>query len=199
MKRLPSGNARNFNQAMMEFGALICKPAFPLCPSCQLQSSCESLRLGLVDKRPERPPGREIIQINMATGLLVHEGKVFIQKRLATDVWANLWEFAGGRLKENESPSETVIREYQEETEFAVTPIQHITSVAHSYMHYRVTLHGYLCHLRGKKNIPVLHAAQEYKWIAWKDLEKYAFPAGHRKLILYINKTPAILHSVSAL
>ena len=180
---LPPGQAGEYNQAMMELGALVCLKKNPKCESCPVNSGCKAYILGLTNERPVSAVRKKTIPIDMACGILRKDGLFFIQKRLQDDVWAGLWEFPGGRLQENEIPEETVVREYKEETEFDVHNIRHIKTVQHSYMHYKVTLHGFFCDLKEEKQQPVLHAAQKYSWVSKKELGKYAFPAGHRKLI----------------
>ena len=43
---IPKGRAGDFNQALMELGALICEPAAPRCASCPVHDLCEARRLG---------------------------------------------------------------------------------------------------------------------------------------------------------
>ncbi len=183
---LPADQPRAFNQALMEFGALVCKPGVPNCGVCPFQEGCQALQAGTVGQRPVLPKRKETILINMACGLVRRQGKLLIQKRCADDVWANLWEFPGGRLKEGESPEQAVVREYLEETELQVAPTGKIATVQHTYMHYRVTLHGFFCDLLPDQGEPALHAAQEARWVEAEELANYAFPSGHRKLISYL-------------
>lgn len=119
----------------------------------------------------------------MVTGVLSHNGKVFIQKRQADDVWPNLWEFPGGVLHNGETPENALAREYLEETEIPIKVDDKITTLKHSYTKYRVTMHCYFCKLAQGKMKPQLHAAQEYKWVSSEELAHYAFPAPHRRLI----------------
>lgn len=185
---LPCGKSRLFNQALMELGALVCLPKKPQCLSCPLSLHCLAYKNDTVHERPVLPQKKKTIFIEMSTGILIKDGKVLIQKRQADDVWANLWEFPGGRLKEGESPEQTVVREFYEETELRIAPHTKVTSVNHSYLHYRVTLHGFLCTLSApNQGNPALHAAQQNNWVSWAELKDYAFPSGHRKLINYIN------------
>jgi A/G-specific adenine glycosylase len=53
----------------------------------------------------------------------------------------------------------------------------------HHYTRYRVTLHGFTGHLTGNEDIPVLHAARQYRWVALSRLPDFPFPAGHRQLV----------------
>jgi len=180
---IPLGKARFFNQALMELGALICLPRSPRCEACPVRNHCEAFAQGVVNERPVAGKAREIIPITMVSGVLRHQGKIYIQKRLADDVWPNLWEFPGGRIKEGETPEQALVREYGEETGFAIKDLKKIATIRHSFTRYRVTLHCYHCRLRGSATEPVLNAAQEYRWADPNELENFAFPAPHRRLI----------------
>ena len=186
---LPPGQARFFNQALMDLGGLSARrrirpAAIALwrdsVPHCTPVASTRGLWSFLA--------GRPSL-IEMATGVLAHRGRLFIQQRLAGDVWGSLWEFPGGRLEAGETPEETVIREYREETGFAVAILAGITTVVHHYMKYKVILHGFHCRLTEERTEPELQAAQDFRWVAPKDLADYGFPAGHRKLIEYMTKS----------
>lgn len=186
---LPHGRSRDFNQALMELGALVCLPKKPLCDGCPVVQWCKAYRLGIVHERPILPDKKKNIIIEMATGILNRGERILIQKRHADDVWGNLWEFPGGRLKEGETAQQAVVREFLEETGLIVKVAREITSVRHSYMHYRVILHGFFCDVIGsEKKEPGLFAAQENRWVLFSELDQFAFPSGHRKLIDYLFK-----------
>jgi len=180
---IPEHAPRNFNQALMELGALVCRPKNPDCRQCPIHNLCESYQLGIVAERPVLPPNKKIIRIEMATGVLQHKGKFFIQKRLEDGVWANLWEFPGGRLEPHETPEAAVVREFYDETELRIHRLHKIGVVMHSYTRYRVLLHCYACKLQNSKSDPCLHAAQQYRWTGGEALDDFAFPAPHRRLI----------------
>jgi A/G-specific adenine glycosylase len=188
---LPKGKARLFNQGMMELGALICIARNPRCKICPVREDCQAFSLGLVSDRPVLKEPVKTIFIEMATGILQRKGSILIQKRKTKGVWANLWEFPGGRLEPGETPEMALVREYLEETELAVGNLKKITTVQHSYTIYRVTLHCYFCSLVDTRHEPVLHGAQEYRWVKPDELSNYAFPAGHRKLIRYLQNKMA--------
>jgi A/G-specific adenine glycosylase len=181
---LPQDDARNFNQALMEFGALICTPKKPDCPICPLQQHCRSYTLDIVDFRPVPGKKEKRIDIFMACGIIQRGNLFYIQQRLEKDVWGGLWEFPGGRLKEGESPEQAAVREIIEETEFQVTGLRPFATTVHHYTKYRVTLEAFFCTLQDNQLAePVLHAASQYKWVAFNELSTFAFPAGHRQLI----------------
>ena len=187
---LPAGKARLYNQALMDFGALVCLPKSPRCDRCPVARSCRALAAGTVGQRPLPTRASAAIQVEMATGILGDGcGRLFIQQRLADDVWGGLWEFPGGRLKAGETPEEAVVREFREETGFAVQVCRAITTVRHSYTRYRVTLHCFGCRLVTGKTTPRLTAAQDYRWLPPQELHRHGFPAGHRKILEYLNES----------
>jgi A/G-specific adenine glycosylase len=181
---LAENNPRDFNQAMMELGALVCTPKKPACPACPIQHYCRALAADTVQLRPVPKKKEKKIEIVMACGIVQHNNRLFIQQRLADDVWGGLWEFPGGRLKQGETPEQAAVRELAEETEFVITRLRPFATVVHFYTKYRVTLHSFFCQLKdGQSPEPILHAASQYKWVKLEELNSFAFPSGHRKLI----------------
>jgi A/G-specific adenine glycosylase len=186
---LPPGEARDFNQALMDLGGMVCTPRNPDCGNCPVAGQCSAHRGDFVEDRPVKKQSGQRIHIEMATGLLVKRGHIFIQQRHNDDIWGGLWEFPGGRVEDGESPEEALIREYREETSFRVEICRKVTTVIHFYTQYKVTLHCYLCRLPGESLLPDLRAAQKYHWVDREQLENYGFPAGHRKFIEYMRST----------
>jgi A/G-specific adenine glycosylase len=183
---IPPGEARAFNQALMDLGALVCGRK-ARCQSCPLAGFCRAKRLGIVAERPV--PGKKYgySALEIISGVLVHNGRLFIQKRLDSGVWAGLWEFPGGRLEAGEEPAAGVVREFFEETEFPVTVKRCLGVVRHAYTRYRIRMHCFVCGFAqapdSEPPAPVLHAATDFRWAFPAELEGYAFPAGHRKLL----------------
>lgn len=179
---LAMDSPRELSQALMELGALVCTPRNPDCAVCPVQGGCKAFRAGTVSRRPVIRPKPERIEIVMACAIVEHEGRMFIQQRREDDVWGGLWEFPGGRLKNGESPEQAAIRELQEETEIRAADFRPFATVVHHYTRYRVTLHSYFCRAQANPR-PRLHAASQYRWVGFQELEQYPFPSGHRQLI----------------
>ncbi|WP_313804872.1 A/G-specific adenine glycosylase [Flavobacterium sp.] len=91
---LPKGKASEFNQAMMEFGALQCVPKNPNCTECIFNGSCSALKDGKVSQLPVKSKKTKVTN-RYFNYLIVKdgEGKSIIQKRTAKGIWYNLYEF----------------------------------------------------------------------------------------------------------
>lgn len=180
---LPKGEARYFNQALMELGAVICLPKNPLCQHCAIQKSCESYSLGLVQERPVPSKRKSSVPIEVAIGVLVRDGSILIQKRPPTGLMANLWEFPGGKLQDNETPEQALVREFHEELQLSICCLEKITLLRHSYTSFRVLLHAFWCRLENPAQHPVKRAATALRWVTPQQLDQFPFPAANRKLI----------------
>lgn len=85
--------ADEFNQAIMEFGALVCKPGKPDCATCPIHTSCYAFRKNAVlffpVKEKKSQPRDRYFQY-----LLIRQGKnTFLQKRETKDIWRHLYQF----------------------------------------------------------------------------------------------------------
>jgi len=194
---LPKGRARDFNQALMEFGSLVCSPRNPACAGCCLAECCLARKNGVQEDRPVIVKAPSPIYISMATGVLIHDGRILTQKRLADDIWGNLWEFPGGVVETGETPGQAVVREYLEETGLIVNHPEPIASFKHSFTRYRVTLHAFRVTLLSSPKELTLKAAQEHRWAGWSEIMKLAFPAGHRKLVRHLDNDSKFLAKVN--
>ena len=82
-----------YNQALMDFGAVICKPQNPLCHNCVLKDYCFAFKNDLVNRLPVK--GKKIKMTTRWFNYLVIEfqGKFYIRKRTGNDIWKSLHEF----------------------------------------------------------------------------------------------------------
>ena len=83
----------DFNQAMMEFGALICTP-FPDCNSCVLSSKCEALNKNEVEKLPVKLRKKKIKERFLNYIVLIDKNNnTIVEKRVEKDIWFKLNQF----------------------------------------------------------------------------------------------------------
>ena len=91
---LPKDKASEFNQALMEFGALQCVPKNPNCTGCIFKDSCLALQQKKVDALPVKLKKTKVVP-RYFNYLVVKDknGNALIQKRTAKGIWHNLYEF----------------------------------------------------------------------------------------------------------
>ena len=86
-------NPAEYNQAIMDFGAVVCKPVLPLCNICPLQKKCISYEKNLVHVLPKK--GKSIRKRERFFNYLIVEkgNKLYVKQRMNKDIWQNLYEF----------------------------------------------------------------------------------------------------------
>lgn len=195
LKLVPEGQAREHNQAIMELGALVCA-RIPRCDRCPVSVYCISNYEGVTDKRPVPGKKTAVKPFVVATGVLLHRGRIFVQKRHIGGVWGNLWEFPGGKVNEGENAKTAVVREFLEETGFAVYTAQEYGNIRHSYTTYKITMHCFGVELKNPPCLtdslpppPLLTAACAWQWADPATIETLPLPAPHRKLAQQIFAT----------
>ncbi len=175
----PAGKAREFCQALMELGALVCGKK-PRCGGCPVAGLCLALRRGTAGERPVKKPPARHKKLETAAAVILRGEKVFIRQRPAGGLWPGLWEFPGDVVAEGESPEAALDRVLGGGgSGMASAGAEKIGLVRHGYTVWRVTLHGYLLRLSPAASF----AGGGGRWVAKESLEEYAFPAGHRKLL----------------
>jgi mutator protein MutT len=119
--------------------------------------------------------------VDVAAGLVFHDGKLLITQRPTTGHLANLWEFPGGKREANESFEDCLHRELSEELLIQVSQLKLLGSVEHTYPEKTVHLKFFKCRLEG--GIPKAVGCQDFKWVDREELGGFEFPAADGKLI----------------
>ncbi|MEI7726373.1 MAG: A/G-specific adenine glycosylase [Bacteroidota bacterium] len=87
----------DFNQAMMEFGALVCTPANPGCKTCIFNKQCIAFKIDRVDEIPQRNVKASVRErfMHYLVVTVTHQGTEFIylNKRTGRDIWKNMYDF----------------------------------------------------------------------------------------------------------
>jgi A/G-specific adenine glycosylase len=100
-----------FNQALMEFGALQCTPGKPQCILCPLISGCEAYRKGMVEYLPvktksAKPKHRYFNYLVVIQEKSGNEKVLYLRKRTGNDIWKGLYELPLIEMAEASEPEE---------------------------------------------------------------------------------------------
>jgi A/G-specific adenine glycosylase len=182
----------NFNQAMMELGALVCSPRTPKCGECPLQKDCVAFATHRSSELPFKSKKAPVPHYDIAVGVVWHDGKILIGRRKETQMLGGLWEFPGGKLKVGENAEAAAVREVKEETGLDVCVLKKYCIVKHAYTHFKITLHAYACDVLS--GIAKPHATDELKWVHPEALRDYPFPTANKKVIQAIDQGPLFRH-----
>ena len=174
---LPPGHSSAFNQGVMDFGSLICRPRRPRCDECFLRDRCAAFRAGRQYDVP-RPTRRRLTKIRTSVALFLRDGCVYLQKRPPGGLFAGMWEFPGGKAEAGETSRAALVRECREELGIDCVPGRRVARVVHYYTVFEITLHAYRC------EPPVdLPLDRTHRWVALGEIGDYPMPSASRRII----------------
>lgn len=90
---IPAEHPAEFNQAIMEFGALQCTPTKPDCLFCPLQSTCFAFQHGMVQELPVKTKAKAARTRYFHYLVLRYQDVVYMRKRTGKDIWQGLYDF----------------------------------------------------------------------------------------------------------
>ncbi|HTN08042.1 A/G-specific adenine glycosylase [Agriterribacter sp.] len=162
-----------YNQAIMDFGAVVCKPKTPACNECIMHENCSAYQLELVADLPVKE--KKIVKKSrwLYYFIITYKNQVYIRKRTAKDIWQNLHEFL---LVEKDSPVTkknwlllSPVKQLLHPNEAVVTQVSKLYTQQLTHQ----TLHGQFIEISVNK-APNLGA--DFTGVTYAELGNYPFP-----------------------
>lgn len=93
-KLIDKKNPGDYNQAIMEFGAVQCKPNSPDCSVCPLKTECKAYKKGMIGVLPVKLKKTKIKKKYFNFVIIISDdGKTILQQRKGKGIWQNLYQF----------------------------------------------------------------------------------------------------------
>lgn len=119
----PTTQTANYNQAMMDLGAVVCKRTKPDCSNCPLANKCIALQSDRFSELPHKKPKKARPSKSIYWLIRIKDNQVLLNKRPPSGIWGGLWSFC-----------EVEQSEYQITNELKLTPI------LHKFSHYDLNI-----------------------------------------------------------
>ena len=163
-----TSSSAQFNQAIMDFGAIQCTPAKPQCLQCPLQDTCTAFREGRVAELPVKQKTLKVKERRLTYIYIRCQGMTAIRRRPAGDIWQGLYE---PLLIENEQLKMDNWAA-QNNCQLSIINYQLLAKqVKHVLTHRVLYADFYLLETEEKPQLP-----PEYFWIPEADIDNYAVP-----------------------
>ena len=161
-KNLPNKNINTYNQSIMEFGALQCKPVSPNCKKCPLSFKCWAFLNKKISSLPVKK--KKIIKKERFLNFLIlaSDKFIYVEKRIKKDIWKNLYQFPlfeDSNL--NFTPPEELIKK---------SVLLKKTEIKHILTHQKLNV------VFWHYNLNKLEKNKKYKIIEIKKIEEYPVP-----------------------
>jgi len=181
---IPPGQARDFNQGLMEFGALVCTPQNPACPVCPLQAFCWAYKKGDPEAYPVRSPRKKTVQVEAAALALKKDGKYLLRLRPVGSIMGGLWEFPEWKLARDKKitaheKSRLTVKLAKKEFGTNGLAIKPVGKIRRNYTHHLETLDVFTAELSGTVQPKT---RWKHVWASSRDFAKYPFSSAHAKI-----------------
>ncbi len=163
----------DFNQAIMDFGATVCKPFQPLCLNCPLQADCIAYSTNKVDLLPVKEK-KLTKRKRFFTYLVVkYKEKYYIRQRVEKDIWQDLHEFILLETKSVLNKKGLLLsEEFTSLFQNISFEIENMSEVSKQTLSHQV-IAGRFFHIEIKKP---LKSETGYQLVTFKQLQNLAFP-----------------------
>lgn len=137
---IPDGAAGDFNQGLMELGALVCTPRSPQCLTCPVMEHCAGRLAGkeaeLPVKTKAKPPRPERRIVALVEGQGEHTGKLLIRQRPQEGLLARMWELPHVLMpSDSEAPIATGRKSAKAKKAAAEAPAAAIAGQQRAWLH----------------------------------------------------------------
>lgn len=159
-----------YNQAIMDFGATICKSRNPLCVQCNQSPECEALKHGFVSILPVKEKMLKKRTRWLYYFIIEKGDSVYIRKREGKDIWQHLHEFVLAESdEEHNDPAGTLLSKLLQHQSYSVLSGSEIQT--QQLTHQRINGQFFSIRLHKEFNLP-----GNYILVGKSNLHEYAFP-----------------------
>lgn len=185
LRLIPEGHAWEFNQALMELGALVCSPRRPRCAVCPVAGACAAQIHGDPEAFPVKTKKAPPRPVSFAVAVLARGERVWITRRPAEGLLGGLWEFPAFPLEAGEDAA-AILEARLSIDGVAWAPL---CTVQHTYTHMKATMQVLRAELPESKTLP---QDDDRRWVSVADLESYAFSNANQKIISALDDRPLL-------
>lgn len=178
LRLIPKNNPGDFNQALMELGALICTPTSPACQKCPLNENCSALQQGRVEEFPIKSKAKPPVATPVIIGWFRQGKKVLVLRRPKEGLLANMWSFPTvSYFKGNRSPAE-IIYQYSREQGLVIAPGPVIGRFTHIFSHRRWEVTVVDVEVKQVSS----NLSSRWQWVTEEELAELALPRVYQKV-----------------
>jgi A/G-specific adenine glycosylase len=170
-----------FNQALMELGALVCTPTRPRCDECPVVTHCLAHNRGRVETFPELQRRSSPTPKRCVAFVVERRGRFLVRQRPAGVVNAHFWEFPNLELGLGESQ----LKEFAFRT-LGAKPrhLEPLCRIKHSITRYRITLEVFWTLFSRHDKLPPTAG----EWRDWRDLNRLPFASAHKRILKTLSR-----------
>jgi len=186
---LPRKRCGDFNQAMMELGAILCSPRAPNCRDCPLKRCCRAHLRDLTDRIPPTARPARVLPVQMVVAAIREREKLLLVQRPASGLWAGLWELPSEQVIDGESLDTTRRRLESNLPIRCRLSRSPIGTVTRQLTHRRISFEVFTGATRGGQSSP---CARPWRWLSLEQMRTVGISRACREIIELIEANGAL-------
>jgi A/G-specific adenine glycosylase len=179
---LPAKNVGQFNESLMELGALVCRPQNPRCESCPLRDGCAARQAGAQSLLPNLGARAAARKVARAAVLARRRGKVLLCRNRNEKLLGDLWRLPFVETGPNETPAR-LQRRFADELCLWVRLWRPVATLRHCISTSRVTLTAWETGAGHNVVIGAPRNGIEWQWCDARALRRLAMDAATKRIL----------------
>ncbi len=175
-RNLPKGEAGDYNQALMELGAMVCAPRAPKCGVCPLRADCAGV--GEPERYPAAKIKKAVPRSRAVAAWIVRDGRLLLARRPEAGLLGGLWELPGGTLAGADAASLSDV--LLARVGARIEALAELGVIAHTFSHLHLETTVVAAHLLGEAR-PVDYP--EVRWVPFAEVDGMALSSLARKTL----------------
>ncbi len=180
---IPTGRAGDFNQALMELGALVCDSASPKCGGCPVREECQARQMGDPTAFPQFVGVKKWLEVeDVSAAVRSAAGQVLlVQRPPSLPLWGGLWELPRATRQPGETLEDGAARAVRESVGLTASGFAPFGVIKHVVANRKITLHGFTALAPADASPQTLTCAR-WAWVSHETLADYALATPQVKL-----------------
>ncbi len=171
----------DFNQALMELGALICSPKSPKCNVCPVSGDCFAYKNDATDKLPVKTKKIRNKKLEVAVGLILKDDKLLMIKN-QEGLLAGLWGLVNGQGETVQESKHNLMEDLLKSHQLTIQKIRKTGEAKHVFTHrtWHMTIYKILVseHIQSEDI--------KSQWVPIKEIDQYAISTANKKALAFL-------------
>jgi A/G-specific adenine glycosylase len=180
---MPVRECGDFNQALMDLGAMICIPRKPRCPLCPLTNLCEAYEKEVQDVLPVKEPKKPPQKIMLVAGIIKRERTFLVQQRPAAGLLAGMWEFPTVEITAEETAMQALEDAVWNQLNQKIHVENKNSHYLHTFSHRQWDISFYHCEWLTGHDLP-----PNACWSDLKSINNIPWAGPHHKVAIKLSK-----------
>ena len=171
---ISASRAGDFTQALMELGALVCRPLSPACDACPLAADCLAYIEGVTDQIPMRKPRQKQRTVRLWVAVIEAQGSVALEHRAQQKLLARMYGLPTAEWDDAKTPEELLEQAYG----IRLPKGESKGHAVHVFTHLRWEMDILRFVLDDRTELPVA-----WEWTSWAQISEKPIPAAFKKVL----------------